>query len=368
MSADIEFSLRICGDEDLDTGTRKPSLPIPNGIFLKRCCSISVAGCRNNTEFLVPLSRSDSRGVILTAMPLMTEVAADLEFAVKRLRSLEKERGLSLFIMLSLSSTNLLDDDFMTLCRLSYMNGIDSIVLEGVDSANTIEAIREKALGLRGRRVKVILDRVDTITDAAKLADGIIAGSRMKPDDARELLSRQKIVITRRLDQTDALRADMLLMDSDQSATPATTVPSTPLMSPSMIPQLSRNFLLNEVKKFLSSSSRIIIALSDDGMCASELSVQSRISSSNGRRLPPIVGLSPSESSCRFMGCLFGVIPLQTQSFVSIDTVVMNAISFAKDRQMIQDGDEVIVVLQPPPVTASTNEMCFEGVVQKRFA
>ena len=68
------------------------------------------------------------------------------------------------------------------------------------------------------------------------------------------------------------------------------------------------------------------------------------------------------------MGCLYGVIPLQTASFVSIDTVVMNALSFAKERKLIQDGDEVIVVLQPPQVTASTNEMCFEGIVQKRYA
>lgn len=368
MSADIEFSLRICGDNDLDSGIQKPFLPIPSNVFLKRCSSITVAGCRINDDFLLPLSRSDSRSVILTSMPPKSEVAADLEFAVKRLRAIEIERGFSLFIMLSLTSTKLLDDDFLTLCRLSYMNGIDSIVIDEVESAEQIQDIRDKALGLRGRRVKIILDMVDNTTEAAKLADGVIAGPAMRPDDARDLLSLQKLVITRRLDQTDKLKADMLLVDSDLSETPATTVPSSPLLSSAIAPLRSRNFLLNEVMKFLSSSSRIIIALSDDGMCASELSVQSRISSGNGRRLPPIVGLSPSESSCRFMGCLFGVIPLQTQSFVSIDTVVMNAISFAKDRRMIQDGDEVIVVLQPPPVTASTNEMCFEGVVQRRYA
>jgi hypothetical protein len=368
MATQFEFSLNITGTDDLDSTPRKPALPIPADTMLKRAMIISAADASGHPDSIRAKIIGEPKAVILTHDAEDRNIEADYSDAIRVLRAIEKEQRSAILIALSMTcKSDRVDDDIMNLCRLAYTSGVDAILVSGGISAEMIQEIRTKALGLRGRRLKILLDNVSEVNEAVKLADGLIASSQMNSDSAREILRRQKLLLTRRMDQTDMLRADMLIYPVDEATTPATTVPSSPVLGAvSPTSGLLRSLLMNELGKFLTSSSRLIIALSEEGASVGEMSSQDRIS--GNRRLPPIVGLSASESSCRFMGCLYGVIPLQTASFVSIDTVVMNALSFAKERKLIQDGDEVIVVLQPPQVTASTNEMCFEGIVQKRYA
>lgn len=364
----VEFALHVAGLEDLEGTSVKPRLPIAPDTYLKRCAVVSVTGARLDVNTILQRFDPNLRAIIIELTGRDEESMQDTSVAVRALRQLEKDRRAPLFITLSLlHAGNISSDSFAAMCRLAYMSGVDGILIRGDVSPSDVSEVREKALGLRGRRIKIILNDVSRFTESVKVADGIIATGEMDSTDARSILSRMKLLLTRSVTKTDLLKADALIVSLEEGATPATTEPSSPVIS-QVTPQTSslpRNFLLNEVRKFLSPGSRLIIALSEDGDSVRELSVQFRLSSTH-RITPPILGLSASESTCRYMGLFYGVIPLQTQSFVSVNTVVMNAIEFAKDQGMVQPGDEVVVVTQPPPVTASTNEMCFEGVVQKR--
>jgi hypothetical protein len=366
----IEFSLHVAGADDLDSTPCKPPLPIISEAYLKTCGILRADGASIDSEGIINQLESSSRSVIVSHSATSEDARNDISALVRGLRAFEKERTIPLFIVLSLVDMKFpIDDSFMSMCRLAYMAGVDAILIKGVDSSALIQEIRDKALGMRGRRIKIILDDVSKVSDTIQAVDGIIAAPYMESYVARELLTRQKLIFTRSSDRATSLKADVLISSGPQEAgTPSTTVPSSPLISSAM-PVLAsgfRNFLFNELQKYLTNSCRLIIALSEDGASVSELSSQFRTLATT-RRMPPILGLSASESTCRYMGCLFGVIPLQTQSFISVSTVVLHAITHAKEMKIVQDGDEIIVVMQPPPVTASTNEMCFEGVVQKRF-
>ena len=75
------------------------------------------------------------------------------------------------------------------------------------------------------------------------------------------------------------------------SVTPPKTVPSSPVSSVSgiLVPsQRPRSFLFRELIKNMLQSIRLIIALSDDGMSACEISIESRL------RIPLLLGLSAS--------------------------------------------------------------------------
>ena len=367
----IEFSLHVSGAEDFDSTPCKLPLPLIPGAYLKKCGFLRADGARIDAAGIIQQLDSSCQAVTICHSGVDDDACADLAALVRGLRAFEKERTVPLFIILSLTERSFpIDDSFMRMCKLAYTSGIDAILVAFVDSSSIIHDIKEKALGLRGRRVKIIVDNVVKVSDAVQAADGIIAAPLMEAHVGREVLMRQKLLFTRTIDRAISLKADAIIVSGgpQEIGTPATTVPSSPLM-PGVVPPIApgaRNFLFNELHKYLSNSTRLIIALSEDGTSVSELSSQYRTLATS-RRMPPILGLSASESTCRYMGCLHGVIPLQTQSFVSVNTVVTHAIEYAKGIKIIQDGDEIVVVMQPPPVTASTNEMCFEGVVQKRF-
>ena len=364
----VEFALHISGSGDLESTSVKPRLPVSPEAYLKRCAVVTAEGARFEPGTVMQRFDPHSRAIIIEHASSDAEAMLDMTSSIRVLRQWEKERRIPIFIILSLVNFGSPTSDvFLTMCRLAYTTGVDGILLSGDVSAPALSEVREKALGLRGRRIKIILNDVSNFSASVQAADGVIAGQEMESYTARDILSRLKLVFARSACRVDSLKADALIAPLDERGTPATTVPSSPLISQvtPQVPSGPRNFLLNEVNKFLSPASRLIIALSEDGESVRELSVQFRLSGTS-RLTPPVLGLSASESTCRFMGCFYGVIPLQTQSFVSINTVVMNAIEFAKEQGMVQAGDEVIVVTQPPPVTASTNEMCFEGVVQKR--
>ena len=362
MASEVEFTLQISGIDDLDAPPPKPALPIPSSAFLKRCLEVSVDQIFGATDVSTSLNFADYRAVILTSSSGQALCSERISDVIRRIRASERELQSSIFVILSLVHvTSFVCDSFANQCRVAYSNGCDAILIQGVDSAATVREIREKSLGLRGRRVRIMLNDESALTEAAKAADGIIMVPTFPAHEAVEALSRQKILLTRACGASDLLRADMLVCPHEENMTPQTTVPSTPVEALNV-----KSFLFKELLQFTTLATRLIVCLSDDGASASELSVQMRLAAP--WRLPPVLGLSASESTCRFMGCLFGVLPLQTPSFVSVNAVVANAVSFAKERGLIQSGDEIVIVLQPPAVTASTNQSCFEGVVQRRIA
>jgi hypothetical protein len=365
--ASLEFALHISDGNDLDKTCIKPRLITPLETFTKKCYTIRADGTKTDSVNAVRWLPINCPAVIVDHSTRGSESLHELSLCIRSLRILEKERMVPLFICLSLVDLSFSSDILSELCRLAYTNGVDAILLSNTDSAEFLQQIREKHLGLRGRRIKLLLEGVGRFNDAVRVADGVVASDLMELSVACDIILRHKILLTRKASQSHAIKVDLLIGDREEPSTPATTVPSSPVV-PSVMPQMvvgSRNFLLNELSKFLSDASRLIIALSDDGASVAELSAQFR-TSWGSRRTPPILGLSASESTCRLLGCMYGVIALQTQSFVSVETVVINAIDFAKRKRLVQEGDEVIIVTQPPPVTASTNETCFEGVVLKR--
>lgn len=362
MAPDVEFTLQISGIDDLDALQPKPALSISPSAFLKKCLEVSLDHLSESLDEIESIRNDDYRAVMLTSISGEPFDAEHVSRAVKAIRGLEREKHRSLFVIMSLVHvTNFVGESFAEQCRIVYSNGIDAILVKAVESSTIVHEIREKGLGLRGRRVRILLDSIDRFSDAAKAADGCIVSSSFSPAAAIDALSRQKLVLTRCAGQSDSLRADMLVCPQEAISTARTTVPSTPAESSPTL----RSFLFKELLKFASLSTRLIVCISDDGLSASELSVQSRLAAP--WRLPPILALSASESTCRFMGCLYGVVPLQTPSFVSVSAVVANALAFAQERGFVQSGDQIVIVLQPPAVSASTNQSCFEGVVQRRI-
>jgi hypothetical protein len=282
---------------------------------------------------------------------------------ISSVRKHEKESREATFVVLSLLDMyGFNSESFTNMCRFVYMNGFDAILINASATVDDIRTIRKNALGLRGRRVKII---VEGCSDRGVIheCDGVVL-TRDCGFDASfcgELLSRQKLLFTKDPNITDSCMVDILISSTAEGVTPATTVPSTPLVtSARVVPSVTRSFLFKEMMKFVTPSTRLIISLSDDGSAVAEISAVSRIQKT---QLPPILGLSASESVTRYMTCLYGVIPLQTQSFISVGSVVKNAIEYAVERGYVSSNDQVVVVTQPPPVTASTNETCFEGVV-----
>ena len=284
---------------------------------------------------------------------------------IASVRKIEKESRTPIFVALSLvEQSDFASESFSKLCRFVYMNGFDAILINASATVDDVRSIRKNALGLRGRRVKIIVD-VTSDRDLIQECDGVFLSRESGFDSTvcGELLGRQKLLFTRDSSMTDSSMVDIFIFSSPSSAdgvTPATTVPSTPLVTSARIPPPTKSFLFKEMMKFVTPSTRLIISLSDDGSAVAEISAVSRIQRA---QIPPILGLSASESVTRYMACLYGVIPLQTQSFISVASVVKNAIEYAVDRGLVSSNDQVVVVTQPPPVTASTNDTCFEGIV-----
>ena len=295
--------------------------------------------------------------VILTHRAL-NDFNTNVASALLELRKIEKESKKPIFTILSLTHmSGKSEEDILDACKLVYSSGFDGILVAAPekDADEYIRFIRSEALGQRGRRVKILIDDFKRGVCSICEIDGAIIRSDLESAD---LLARQKLVFTSSREVADFGKVDVLVSPTEELLTPATSEPSSPQST-----YLAKNFLMNEVLKFLVPSTRLIIALSDEGQSVSELSVQSRLI---GRRLPMIMGLSAAESVCRYMGCLYGVVALQTPSFISVSSVVKNAIDCARERGLVEAGDQVLVVLHPPPVTASTNETCFDGVVQSR--
>ena len=312
-------------------------------------------------------SELDIRSVCEDSSVLIFTHAQDESFEkdntqhITAVRRIEKESRTPLFVILSvIESRDFKSESFSNMCRFVYMNGFDAILINASAKIDDVRWIRKNALGLRGRRVKIIVDGSSN-RDLIQECDGVVLTRESGFDSTvcGEILGRQKLLFTMDTTITDSCMVD-ILVSSPSLMTPATTVPSTPLVTSARIPPTSRSFLFKEMMKFVTPSTRLIISLSDDGSAVAEISAVSRIQKT---QIPPILGLSASESVTRYMACLYGVIPLQTQSFISVASVVKNAIEYAVDRGYVSTNDQVVVVTQPPPVTASTNETCFEGVV-----
>jgi hypothetical protein len=260
------------------------------------------------------------------------------------------------------AALNLRSDEVNQICKFTYMNGLDAILLRA-SSPEDVQYMRDTFLGLRGRRVKLFVEGTKNMS-IIQASDGVFVDNTFDSTLCRQILKRGKLIFTSDPSLTDACNVDVLVYPTQESSTPPTTEPSTPTdrSTTSLSP---RSYLFSELLKFIDpSSTQLVIALADDGSTAIELSVQSRLQKT---RIPLILALTASESVYGYMGCLYGVVPLRMQSFVSVSTVISNAIDHAKERGLVKSGDAVAVVLVPPPVTASTNERCFEGVVQSRL-
>ena len=231
MATQFEFSLNISGTDDLDSTPRKPALPIPVDTMLKRATIISSTNACCHPDSIRTKIIGEPKAVILTHEAANQNIESDYSEAIRVVRAVEKEKRSAILIILSITcKIDRVGDEIMNLCRLAYTSGVDAILVSGIISADAVQEIRAKALGLRGRRVKILLDNVSEVNEAVKLADGVIASSQMNSDSAREILRRQKLLLTRRMDQTDMLRADMLIYPVDEATTPATTVPSSPVL------------------------------------------------------------------------------------------------------------------------------------------
>lgn len=372
MSAETESIIRARSTEEVPSPETKPSVFESFNSYVKKACVVRVEEATQRPGSIEALLDLECASAILVHAGREDSYVSDVSLAVAEVRRFEKEKRRSIFLVLSVVDIgDYTSEGFVSLCKLVYTSGIDAILVRGALKLDPFRFIRDKALGLRGRRVKILLDDVSQISEVVGAVDGVVIGSHVDSASqlGTELLSQHKMVWVRDSLQTDSVKADAVIFIRDKisQTTPPTTVPSSPVSSVSglLIPsRRPRSFLFRELIKNISQSIRVIIALSDDGMSAWEMSIESRL---HKTRIPLILGLSASESTCRFMGCLYGVIPLQTQSFISINTVVQNALCYAKDHCLVEQGDEVLLVTQPPPVTASTNESCFEGVVQRRI-
>lgn len=285
-----------------------------------------------------------------------------LRDVISVVRNTERESGKPILVVLSLlkSGVALDSDEFREVCKVTYMVGLDAILVR-VSGPEQVQYIRDECLGLRGRRVKVFSDGTKDM-GVIQASDGVFVDDSFSASTCAEILRRQKLLFTSFVSMTDLGKPDVLVYPFDGALTPPTTEPSTPIGS--MSRPLPKSFLFNELLKCVSSVPiKLVIAFSDDGASAAEISTQCRL---RKQRIPPVLALTASESVSRYMGCLYGVIPLRMQSFVSVPTVISQALRYAKERGLVRVGESVAVVLNAPAVTASTNETCFEGVVQTR--
>ena len=325
--------------------------------FLKRAYLVDANGYREKASNIQTYYITGTSALILTHS-YNEHFDADLYQVIHHARSLEKQNHTPLFVLLALTEVTKFNvDEFRNACKFAYTAGIDGILVHA-HSADAIKYIRADCLGLRGRRTKIFVESCKDIATIQE-SDGVLIDSTFDPSFCSEILSRRMILFTRDPALTDHLNVDLLVSPYDSSTCP-TTMPSTPTSTRSS----SRSFLFAALLKRLRPSTKLIIALSEDGHSVVELSTHSRISKT---RIPVILGLSASESVARFINCVYGVVPLQTQSFISVQSVIRNAMDFAKNKGLVNIGDEVVVVMHPPPVTASTNESCFEGIVQSRI-
>lgn len=342
----------------------EPSKPrmIPVNPYLKRASVLNTVADPCITD------SCETSNILVLSHALNESFEKDNGRHINAIRKADNEARVSTFVVVSLVDVrDFLSEAFTNACRFVYMNGCDAILINASVRIDDVRSIRKNALGLRGRRVKILVDG-NAAREVSNECDGVFVArdSGFDASICSELLGRQKLLFTRDVNLTDSCMVDILVTSPEEemsfATTPATTVPSTPLVTSARVGTTAplRSFLFKELMKFVTPSTRLIISLSDDGAAVAELSAVSRIQKC---QIPPILGLSASESVTRYMTCLYGVIPLQTQSFISVASVVKNAIEFALDRSLIQVNDQVVVVTQPPPVTASTNESCFEGVV-----
>jgi hypothetical protein len=370
-------SLQSINEKYFDPVTEnvKPTVTTTNS-FSKYAATIETDGIYNDSSALANFLGMNYSAAIF-AHAANVSFRSDNTFALAEVRKIEKEYGSPVFTILELPQSSVFQSsEFQDLCKYVYSSGFDAILIRAsafpdVETGiETVRFIRNTALGLRGRRVKIFIENCPEI-DIIQECDGVVMRKDCNPMLSADILMKQKLLIGNCGNMTDVFLAPIVTATSQavdmSSVTPLTTVPSSPAATRSISSSSStttprKSFLFRELLKFLRpSQTRLIVCLSDDGLSASELSVQSRIFGVSS--LPPILALSASESVARYMACLYGIIPLQTQSFISVATVVKNATEFAKAKGLVRNGDHVVVVTQPPPVTASTNESCFEGVV-----
>lgn len=332
--------------------------------YMKRAVRIGSPELESGNRTFQEAIASTSTSALI--MEFMSEPAGEemLRGLVSEIRKAEQEHEKPILVVLSLLKSEIAFDTqaFRGICKFTYMTGFDAILVRAFQPEQ-VEYVRDECFGLRGRRVKIFVDNAKDMS-VVQASDGVFVDDSFSSSVCAEILRRQKLLFTYFASMTDIGRTDVLVYPNIGGISPPTTEPSTPVgaaLSPSSV---IKSFLFNELLKFLSpSSSRLIIAFSDDGSSAAELSAQSR---SQKRRIPPILALTASESVWRYMGCLYGVIPLRMQSFVSVPTVINQALLHAKSMGLVEPGDMVAIVLNAPPVTASTNETCFEGIVQTR--
>ena len=345
------MSSTICieSSEPNTPGTSIKASCVNLGTHIQKAVSIDVSTFSLSHASLTSSLDSSTRAVVLSHSD-GDNFEQDMTHAISEIRRYEKLHRSPLFVVLSVTGVSFCEEAFLKIGKLVCLTGFDGLLISTPPSVEFIEFIRLQALGLRGRRVKLLVHENCEWLD---LVDGIVVvfGALIP-----RLLAKQKMIFTS--DPSLTHNADVLLSPHTDSGTPPTSVPPSPISGH------GRSFLLREVAKKLTPATRLIVALSDEGTSVCELSTQGRLAA---MKLPTILGLSAAESTCRYMGCLFGVLALQTASFISVQSVVANAIEHAKERGLISTGDEILIVLQPPPVTASTNESCFEGIVQTKI-
>jgi len=90
------------------------------------------------------------------------------------------------------------------------------------------------------------------------------------------------------------------------------------------------------VKSTVDADCVLIVALTETGHTARLIAKY--------RPAVPILAITASQTTVRQLGCVRGVVPLLTASFVGTDSVITKAIKHAVASGMVKSGDQVVAV------------------------
>jgi len=288
------------------------------------------------------------------------------------------------------------EKDINDLQQFGIPQGVDFIAASFVQSAEDVQFIR-KTLGVRGRNIKIIskieneeglknFDEIVEASDAIMVARGDL-GMEIPPE---KVFLAQKMMIAKcnlagkpvvtatqmlesmvnaprptRAEASDVANAVLdgtdCVMLSGETAGGAFPLNAVTIMrrvceqaekaihyeslyltmrvstlehDKSMPPVES--ICSSAVKATIDSGCPLIVALTETGHTARAIAKY--------RPRAPILAISASETTCRQLQCVRGVVPMLTASFVGTDSVISKALAKAKADGMVKTGDMVVAV------------------------
>lgn len=290
------------------------------------------------------------------------------------------------------------EKDIKDITQFGIPMGVDFIAASFVQSRDDVKFIR-KTLGLRGRSIKIIskienqegINNIDEIIDES---DGIMVarGDMGMEIDIEKVGLVQKMLIRKcnlagkpvitatqmldsmeraprptRAEATDVLNAvldgtDAVMLSGetangkfpeesvamlrhiceqaesvlDYKALYLQTRVSTLRLSPDHKMSSVEAVCSSAVKSIVDSDCKLIVALTETGHTARVIAKY--------RPQVPVLAITASQTTVRQLGCVRGVVPMLTASFVGTDSVITKALKHAVAEGMVKSGDEVVAV------------------------